>query len=121
MDRFRLSIVGMQTWYAGFGRLRIVISPDTSCIVYDTLDVETVTRVEVALRRRGIASVKCSGGRMAATSLFEPRGVNAISLTDGLQAVTAKTERLGRQVVGRCRLGAALGLRHGSFGPGPTR
>ena len=33
--------------------VRIVISPDTSCIVYDTLDVETVTRVEVALRRRG--------------------------------------------------------------------
>ena len=33
--------------------VRIVISPDTSCIVYDTLDVETVTRVEVALRRCG--------------------------------------------------------------------
>ena len=52
---------------------------------------------------------------------FRAQGVNAISLTDGLQAVTAKTERLGRQVVGRCRLGAALGLRHGSFGLGPTR
>lgn len=54
--------------------VRIVISSDTSRIVYDTLDVETVTRVEVALRRRGTSSVKCNGGRMAATSLYRAQG-----------------------------------------------
>ena len=37
---------GMQTWYAGqahFSSVRIAISSDTTRIVYDTLDVDTVT------------------------------------------------------------------------------